>query len=71
MKIKDPIKFVGGIDKAKSLIKIMEQCIKSHPPLRNCWVSYGGDNQCFITPYKCTYSVSYKNLKELINESRN
>lgn len=65
MKIQDPIKFVGGKDKALQLIESMEKYIKSSPPLRNCWFSYGGGER-FITPYKCIYSVSYKQLKELV-----
>lgn len=65
MKIKDPIKFVGGKEKAEKLIVSMEQYINSKPPLKNCWFSYGGTDR-FIHPYKSSYSVSYKQLKELL-----
>ena len=69
MRVKDPIKFVGGIDKAKALLASMEKYIKSSPPLKNCWVSYGG-GECFIMPYQGVYSTSYKRLKAAINESK-
>lgn len=69
MKVKDPIKFVGGEEQALRLIDSMKDYIKKSPPLRNCWFSYGGGEK-FITPYKCVYSVSYKQLKEILNEQR-
>jgi len=65
MKVKDPIKFVGGKERAKKLLQSMEGYIKSSPPLKNCWFSYGGGER-FIHPYKASYSVSYKQLKELL-----
>lgn len=68
MKVKDPIKFVGGVESAKELLLSMELYLKNNTKLKNCWVSYGGKNECFITPYQCVYSTSYKRIKEALND---
>lgn len=61
MKIKDVIKFVGGRKEAERLVKRMKKYIDESKTLRNCWFSYGGGEK-FITPYQCSYSVSYKHI---------
>ncbi|MEG1299305.1 MAG: hypothetical protein RSC93_01185 [Erysipelotrichaceae bacterium] len=68
MKVKDVLKFAGGIDHARGLLARMKSYIDSKPPLKNCWYSKGGSDEKFIHPYKSTYSISYKHLKEVIAE---
>lgn len=37
MKVKDVLKFAGGIDHARGLLARMKSYIDSKPPLKNCW----------------------------------
>lgn len=71
MIVKDVLKFAGGIDHARGLLARMKEYIISKPPLKNCWYSKGGADEKFIHPYKSTYSISYKHLKEAIEDYDN
>lgn len=66
--VKDVLKFAGGIGHARGLLERMKAYIDSKPPLKNCWYSKGGADEKFIHPYKSTYSISYKHLKQAIED---
>ena len=70
MKVKDVLKFAGGIDRARGLLVRMREYINSKPPLKNCWYSKSGGEK-FIHPYMSTYSISYKHLKKAIEDYDN